>query len=50
MKIKHVQGEGRALNGEYKRGRGRPKKNVSNLIYFIANSINSLLFLIYLVI
>lgn len=29
MKVKHIQGEGRELGGEYKRGRGRPKKNVS---------------------
>ncbi len=28
MKVKHIQGEGREINGEFKRGRGRPKKNV----------------------
>ena len=28
MKVKHIQGEGRQIDGEFKRGRGRPKKNV----------------------
>lgn len=28
MKVKHIQGEGKQVNQEYKRGRGRPRKNV----------------------
>jgi hypothetical protein len=40
MKVKHIQENNQMVNGEYKRGRGRPKKNVSFVLMIIRVVLN----------